>query len=885
MKVIHVNQVNENIEIQFRIMNGAQPFNVPEGVSCTIRGTKGDNFGYAAAVAVTAGSNIVTVTLTEQLTAVAGAGNIFELVFVGASDDMKVSTENFLLDVERAALGEDTVISDSDLAYADQVLDQLQSVGAVNAQVQQNKANITAEITRATAAEQTLQQNINAEAAARQAADNTLQSNINAEASSRATTDASLQSQINQLVAPSGEAPSAAEVQNARIGTDGTVYPTLGDAIRTQNSLLKSQLEASCGLGIGGTTTATGLTYYWYPIQAGKQYVFELVNPESNGAFNLESGNSVDQYVESLATVNKSNPIVTFTPTTDAPKIRVFTSRVGTFRLYWADGLEAKIADHTEEIQNLNAEIDDLSNISEVIEQFYQKRVINDYNPDNVSAFGTIGNTHVYFITRPIEVGEILESVKIYAPTSGTLTLSLCTLDFDTNKAKLIKNILLSLSSGENDLTLDEPYEAEVVTYIGLSGSGVLMYKNDNISPDTYGTGNKPLYEASGAISTSGTAFTTNANANFLYTVSVSVIKRTFATKEELSNYATKSEVEAIEVKCGLDQGNMLRYHRAENGEYTLWGRWFDMTVNGTNRKVTNNAGSEIMFFVSGASSIAFAFDQKTPNTIDPYMAFSVDGGEFTRVQISNNSVTLTLPDTSEHLVRMSIDAISETDNAYKWNGTNAFALVSITPDAGTMIAINPTNKVGMYFGDSLTEGVNVLGTGGNNNVESATQAYSYWTARNLNSIRYCIGYGGSGITKTGSFRPCIDAINYYKDGVSTDVYYPDYIVINHGVNDYATVSSADFCAAYKTVIDRLRIKYPGVYIFMVYPFMASTNTKYVDGMTALADLYDNVYFINTLGWNGETTDGTHLSANGAKNNGEKLASEIIKVLGKSFFI
>ena len=243
MKVIHVNQVNENIEIQFRIMNGAQPFNVPEGVSCTIRGTKGDNFGYAADVAVTAGSNIVTVTLTEQLTAVAGAGNIFELVFVGASDDMKVSTENFLLDVERAALGEDTVISDSDLAYADQVLDQLQSVGAVNAQVQQNKANIAAEITRATAAEQTLQQNINAEAAARQAADNTLQSNINAEASSRATTDASLQSQINQLVAPSGSAPSAAEVENARIGSDGTVYPTLGDAIRTQNSDLKNALN------------------------------------------------------------------------------------------------------------------------------------------------------------------------------------------------------------------------------------------------------------------------------------------------------------------------------------------------------------------------------------------------------------------------------------------------------------------------------------------------------------------------------------------------------------------------------------------------------------------------------------------------------------------
>jgi hypothetical protein len=84
---------------------------------------------------------------------------------------------------------------------------------------------------------------LGAEASARQVADNQLQSNINAEASTRATQDASLQSQINQLIAPSGEAPSAAEVENARVGADGTVYPTLGDAIRTQVTDVKSALE------------------------------------------------------------------------------------------------------------------------------------------------------------------------------------------------------------------------------------------------------------------------------------------------------------------------------------------------------------------------------------------------------------------------------------------------------------------------------------------------------------------------------------------------------------------------------------------------------------------------------------------------------------------
>ena len=110
---------------------------------------------------------------------------------------------------------------------------------------------------------------LGAEASARQAADNQLQSNINAEASTRATQDASLQSQINQLIAPSGEAPSAAEVENARVGADGTVYPTLGDAIRTQDTQLKSALAAYNAFGavsLSGTfadVTDGGTTYTW----------------------------------------------------------------------------------------------------------------------------------------------------------------------------------------------------------------------------------------------------------------------------------------------------------------------------------------------------------------------------------------------------------------------------------------------------------------------------------------------------------------------------------------------------------------------------------------------------------------------------------------------
>lgn len=51
--------------------------------------------------------------------------------------------------------------------------------------------------------------------------------------------------QIAELVAPSGEAPSAAEVTDARIGADGTTYASLGLANRTQFSDIKNDFNES----------------------------------------------------------------------------------------------------------------------------------------------------------------------------------------------------------------------------------------------------------------------------------------------------------------------------------------------------------------------------------------------------------------------------------------------------------------------------------------------------------------------------------------------------------------------------------------------------------------------------------------------------------------
>ena len=118
--------------------------------------------------------------------------------------------------------------------------------GNYNAQVEQYRQEtetVSNNLTTLQGQITTVSNNLTTEITNRKNADTTLQDNITSEAATRASTDSNLQAQINQIVAPSGEAPSAAEVQNARIGADGVTYDTLGTAIRTQVDELKGDLD------------------------------------------------------------------------------------------------------------------------------------------------------------------------------------------------------------------------------------------------------------------------------------------------------------------------------------------------------------------------------------------------------------------------------------------------------------------------------------------------------------------------------------------------------------------------------------------------------------------------------------------------------------------
>ena len=215
--VINANQFDQDEEWIFTLLQSDGTVYTPS--TGAIIGLKQDGTTILNAGTVNSSGQVV-ITETEQMTAVPGA-NLFEILIDGNTH----GTANFVVFVERRP-GDIDNPSESDISLFQEAI-----TAAGN--VTQFQADISA-----------LQTGLSQETQTRQTQDASLASQIAQETSARTQQDAVLQAEIDQIIAPSGEAPSAAEVENARIGVDGTTYDTLGNAIRTQVSDLKNAIIA-----------------------------------------------------------------------------------------------------------------------------------------------------------------------------------------------------------------------------------------------------------------------------------------------------------------------------------------------------------------------------------------------------------------------------------------------------------------------------------------------------------------------------------------------------------------------------------------------------------------------------------------------------------------
>ena len=235
--VVHVSQGDSGVELEFVLVNGSEIFD-PTGTVISVHGIRQDGTGWGP-VACAREDGKIKFTLPDAATAVKGSG-MAELSI--SNGEETVGTTNFAILVETATFPQgvtyanDVSVYEAILAYVDQMGEQT---------VQNVEADLAAEIANRQAADAVLQQNINSEASTRAGADTTLQTNLNNavsslnealtnEISNRTSADITINARIDGIIAPSGEAPSVEEILDSRVGADGRIYSTLGDAIRDQ---------------------------------------------------------------------------------------------------------------------------------------------------------------------------------------------------------------------------------------------------------------------------------------------------------------------------------------------------------------------------------------------------------------------------------------------------------------------------------------------------------------------------------------------------------------------------------------------------------------------------------------------------------------------------
>lgn len=124
MPVVYASQYdNQTNAVIFELYNGDLPFPVPSGAAVLINGTKPATDGQVTGFSYSAASisgNVVTCNVTTQMTAVAG-DVLCELRIRTATQI--IGSVNFILRVERAALNDDTVLSETDIPLIEQAIE------------------------------------------------------------------------------------------------------------------------------------------------------------------------------------------------------------------------------------------------------------------------------------------------------------------------------------------------------------------------------------------------------------------------------------------------------------------------------------------------------------------------------------------------------------------------------------------------------------------------------------------------------------------------------------------------------------------------------------------------------------------------------------------
>ena len=127
----------ESRTIRMTMYNGDVPFQIPADANVYVIGTKADNTGYQYECSYVANTNQVTFDIQPQMTVLPG----FHMAEIRVTKDGEIlGSANFKFQIERGALSDDTVISDTDLPLVEKAAEAVDALEDVTDAIEEANA-------------------------------------------------------------------------------------------------------------------------------------------------------------------------------------------------------------------------------------------------------------------------------------------------------------------------------------------------------------------------------------------------------------------------------------------------------------------------------------------------------------------------------------------------------------------------------------------------------------------------------------------------------------------------------------------------------------------------------------------------------------------------
>ena len=144
LPVVNVSQYDSAYQLNCRLWNTDDtPYLIPENANARLDMTKEDGNGVSVAMSISnANRAICYLWMVLQMTTCVG-DNTCEIVLVHRDDGRRLGSINFILRVERAALRNNAVVSESQISYVQQKIDQWASIAAYGDALSAAQAQVT----------------------------------------------------------------------------------------------------------------------------------------------------------------------------------------------------------------------------------------------------------------------------------------------------------------------------------------------------------------------------------------------------------------------------------------------------------------------------------------------------------------------------------------------------------------------------------------------------------------------------------------------------------------------------------------------------------------------------------------------------------------------